>query len=588
MKRIILWSIFCGCFVFGAVLAQDKQTEPSKKRGIVVERNPDVTINLPEYIEYDKSWAILVGINKFKHWPNLNHAINDVDAMKSMLMFTYGFKEENIKVLRDKEATLDNIKTLLDGDFITRIRENDRLIFFWAGHGETRKLVGGRESGYLIPYEGLLRTEKNAYATYLSMDKIKQFSDKCAAKHILFLVDACYSGFAASKKGLPPLPAELKNYYINLTTEPGRQIITAGGKDELVVESGDWGHSAFTYKLLHALSHRMYAADADKNGLITTNEIASYLVDKVCKLTEYKQKPVFATLSGEGEMVFIRKDIATYYSEKDTFFIPIDTTRYEEPPKPPTIPLDYVRFLKDEYIMGDTFGDGEANEKPPHTVTVETFYILDHEVTNKEYFEFVRETKAHYPVWMGRIDPLTVRDGCSYDFKKMDEALIGDNYPVVGVSWDDAQAYCEWVGAKNNVTGRLPTETEWEYAARLGGEGVRFATGTDHLSESDANFLVKSGVDNWRYTAPVGTFGRNQLGLADMAGNVWEWCYDVHTGYAGASSAGSRMRVIRGGGYNMFDWHCRSTKRLVLPISDGMATVGFRVVLIARGDVTRK
>jgi formylglycine-generating enzyme required for sulfatase activity len=126
-----------------------------------------------------------------------------------------------------------------------------------------------------------------------------------------------------------------------------------------------------------------------------------------------------------------------------------------------------------------------------------------------------------------------------------------DNHPVVNVSWDDATAYCAWSG------GRLPSEAEWEAAARGGRADTVFPWG-DEASHDAANFAGTAGRDRWSGVAPVASFGANAYGLFDMAGNVWQWCADWYSASAYAPGAVADpvgppdgvARVVRGGSYN--------------------------------------
>ncbi len=152
-----------------------------------------------------------------------------------------------------------------------------------------------------------------------------------------------------------------------------------------------------------------------------------------------------------------------------------------------------------EFQMGSNYGDGD--EKPVHTVYLDAFYIDKYEVTNAQYKKFMDATGYKAPEYWN--DP---------DLNKPD-------HPVVGVSWYDAVAYAEWAGK------RLPTEAEWEKAARGGLVGKRYPWG-DSISHDDANYDGTGGKDRWEYTSPVGSFAPNGYGLYDMAGNVWEWCSD--------------------------------------------------------------
>ena len=154
-----------------------------------------------------------------------------------------------------------------------------------------------------------------------------------------------------------------------------------------------------------------------------------------------------------------------------------------------------------EFQMGDD--DGDDDEKPVHTVYLDAFYIDVYEVTNAQYKKFMDATGLPAP--------------SSWN----DSRFNDPNQPVVGVSWYDAAAYAQWAGK------RLPTEAEWEKAARGGLMGVRYPWG-DKISHDDANYASTDGVDRWKHTAPVGSFPPNGYGLYDMAGNVWEWCMDQY------------------------------------------------------------
>ena len=161
-----------------------------------------------------------------------------------------------------------------------------------------------------------------------------------------------------------------------------------------------------------------------------------------------------------------------------------------------------------EFEMGDHFGEGQSDERPVHTVYLDAFYMDETEVTNAMYRSFVEATGySNIPFHWNKADDLG--------------RLGKPHFPVIYVTWYDAMAYAQWAGK------RLPTEAEWEYAARGGRVGGRYPWG-DEASHAHANYSGEVEPDIWYWPAPVKRFPQNDYGLYDMAGNVWEWCMDEY------------------------------------------------------------
>jgi serine/threonine-protein kinase len=189
-------------------------------------------------------------------------------------------------------------------------------------------------------------------------------------------------------------------------------------------------------------------------------------------------------------------------------------------------------------------------------VKVEAFYMDRTEVTNEQYLRFIGETKRARPThWNGNQYP----SGQA-------------NFPIVNVSWEDANAYARWAGK------RLPTEAEWEYAAR-GGEGRLYPWGND-WSDSLAN--TREG-ERGRIVA-VGSFpaGASPLGLLDLVGNVWEWTSSDLRSYAGNGQILAPGKVIRGGAYDVARERANATYRGVVQPERTYEKTGFRCVKPAR------
>ena len=167
-----------------------------------------------------------------------------------------------------------------------------------------------------------------------------------------------------------------------------------------------------------------------------------------------------------------------------------------------------------DFEMGSNDKDAEENEKPVHTVYLDAFYIDKYEVTVGQYKQFIQATGHPAPNWdwVSEISPT-------------------DQHPIATVSWHDAMAYAKWAGK------RLPTEAEWEKAARGGLISMKYPWGNatpngTQCNFADKNFDVewadKNADDGYEYTAPVGSFPPNGYSLHDMAGNAWEWCLDEY------------------------------------------------------------
>lgn len=188
---------------------------------------------------------------------------------------------------------------------------------------------------------------------------------------------------------------------------------------------------------------------------------------------------------------------------------------------------DMVGLPDETYIIGltdeDPYGAQAAGRRE---ITVSAFYIDRFEVTNEEYRQFVAEQgEQHAP----RAEAWGSGEAAQNQMENYFRSSSRSNYPVVGITWDDAKAFCEWDGR------RLPTEAEWEYAARSGRTGAiypwRGISATDARGRYLANFAPSEGRarTGYAFTAPVGSYPPSRWGIHDIAGNVAEWIEDAYT-----------------------------------------------------------
>ncbi|MGV8057044.1 MAG: caspase family protein [Smithellaceae bacterium] len=240
---------------------------------------------------YDKSYAVIIGINNYEKWPSLEYAVNDAKAMERKLK-SLGFETT---ILINQNANKDNILKILGDELPRKVGRNDRVIIFFAGHGQTEQLADDSQMGYIIPVDA---DTGNIFSTAISMDQVRIFSRRLKAKHVLYLIDSCYAGLGLTRSG--SIPASEKDYLRKITTRKAHQMLVAGGKGELAHEEGS--HGVFTKYVLEALDG---AADRDEKGYITFSDISSYVKPKVSRQTKNSQVPQYGNIDGEGEFVFI-------------------------------------------------------------------------------------------------------------------------------------------------------------------------------------------------------------------------------------------------------------------------------------------
>ena len=666
---------------------------------------------------YDKSYALLIGVSDYSAgWPKLPGVKQDIEAVRIALE-KHGFTTK--VVMNPTEAQLEEAYR----SFIQQygLAVENRLLFYFAGHGHTVKQSYGEDMGYIVPVDAPNpnRDLDGFRAKSLDMQSMELYARRIQSKHALFLFDSCFSGSLFALSRAVPDNIGYK------TSRPVRQFITSGSADEQVPD-----RSIFREQFVAAIEGE---ADANRDGYVTGSELGDFLQDRVVNYSRNAQHPQYGKIRNpnldKGDFVFAlpktpappsvavnntpvpapvvvpapvdpaQQELAFWNSIQNSTDVedfkdylaryprglyagiaqrrvaalargtqpqPVEpqprptpqsqpiaprpqqsaphaapdagrttTTGNATPitnnvtpitnnappnvsrpatagaarlPAPPTglaasalrgydyvtVTLDRSGVVKSRAPQSGTFyaedlgggvrlelvavpggsvqigSDEYAAERPAHQVMLRGFYMGKYEVTQAQY-QAVMGTNPSY-------------------FK-------GADLPVEQVSWNDAVEFCKRLSAKTGRTYRLPSEAEWEYAARAGTQ-TPFAFGETLTAETanyDGHYPFSSAPKGLYREQPaqVGSTGvANGFGLYDMHGNVWEWVQDYwHDNYGDAVSSpptdGSpwltggepTLRVLRGGSWYLDALSCRSANRIVYAPDNHNNDLGFRVVL---------
>ena len=241
--------------------------------------------------KYSESWAIIIGINDYATMPPLTFAVNDAQEFAITLRDRYNFQEKNIISLLDKDATYKNIC-----DSFCKIADqaniDDRVVFYFAGHGHTISGIMG-DVGFLIPHDAT-----DNIASYIPWTYFTNNSDLIHAKHILFIIDACYGGLALTRN----VGSGSSRFVKDMLQRLSRQVVTSGKADEVVADGGGplADHSIFTGHLLEGLAGKAGTGQ----GIITGNSLMAYVYSQVSQDANSHQTPQYGHLSGDGDFIF--------------------------------------------------------------------------------------------------------------------------------------------------------------------------------------------------------------------------------------------------------------------------------------------
>ncbi len=515
-------------------------------------RNLAITKPAAPAVVAEKRIALVIGNGAYKDAP-LRNPVNDARAIARTLQ-GLGFQ-----VIQKENAGLKEMQEAIRV-FGDRLKGGGVGLFYYAGHGMQ---VKGRN--YLIPVNTDIQREDEVTYNGVDANLVLEKMDSAKNRVNLVILDACRNNpfarsFRSASRGLVPMEAPVGTL-VAFATAPGS-----------VAADGSGANGLYTQHLLAAMN---------QPGL-RIEDVFKRVRAGVRKASGNRQVP-WENTSLEGDFFFkpgkAPAQLASLAPALETEPTP-GAAATGETWTDPTTGMEFVWIPKGCFQMGSPASEsGRSSDEPQHQACVEGYWLAKYEVTNTQYRQF----KPSHD---------------SGNFRGNN--LNGDTQPAVLVSWDDAVAYAEWLTAKTGKTFKLPTEAEWEYAARAGTQTARYwgdddanlcrhaniADRTSKVAFSDFDQAYDGCDDRYKVSSPVGRFAPNAHGLHDMLGNVSEWTSSPYDkAYAGGEKRAAHAgeggpRVVRGGSWETDPWYMRSAYRNYRSPGVGFSDTGLRLARI--------
>ena len=482
--------------------------------------------------------ALVIGIDSYQHVTRLRNARADAEAMADALR-SAGYRV-TLQTDRSQKQMQGDVRAFRD----SIVANQDEVVVFFSGHGVQ---VDG--TNYLLPVDIAAESESQVKDDALALSKVLQDLRERKPRFTLAIVDACRD-----------------NPFAGVGRSIGARGLTgvSGATGQMVIYAAGEGQKALD---------RLSNSDPVRNGLFTrvfVKEMArpGLSVDQVLRNVRIEVNRLALTVGHDQVPALYDQVVGNYYFHT----APAQVASVVPQPVGPSVQLSVASAVRDgavfkdcadcpemvvipagSFLMGSPASESDrfSNEGPQRRVTVVSFALGKTEVTQGQWKAVMGGDPSRF-------------------------STCGDDCPVENVSWEDAQRLIEKLNAKTGQRYRLPSEAEWEYAARA---GTLTAYWWGPLASHEyANYGkdqccdgVAEGRDQWENLAPVGQFAPNAFGLHDMHGNVWEWvqdCYDDKA-YGGKAPSdggpyevvGCSSRVLRGGSWYIYPQYLRSAYR---------------------------